>query len=99
MTTEVKEKPYKALAEWVRNDSKIYPKTTKVETFKAWPFNLSAETLNEYISAMLEDEEYKDIHLIKASTGVLYLYSDKYLTEPGAKYLVERLEVGIYENP
>ena len=87
------------IAATVREDSEIYPRPTSIEFFKNPVFNIDAVALEAEVENTLNNPEYQDIKKIMASTGVLYLYSDKHLTEPHARALVEWEEVGRHENP
>ena len=44
-------------------------------------------------------EQYKDIKLIEASTGAIYLHSDRFLDPDWAQSLVEWEEVGKNASP
>lgn len=87
------------IAMTVRDDSKIYPRLTRIEYFLVPPFNIKPEELEVHIARTLEREEYKDIKLLIASTEVHYLFSDLYIGEAYAKTLMEWEEVEQYENP
>jgi len=82
--------PCFAIAETVREESKIYPRATNVELFKYKPFKMARDKLDTYIARTLE--EYKDIKLIKTSTGVVYLHSTQYMDEAQAERFVEWYE-------
>ena len=87
------------IAGTVRDDSRIYPRLTKIEYFLTPLFNIEHEELEAHIASTLEREEYKDIKLLIASTGAHYLYSDLYIEAPYAKSLVEWEEVEQHDNP
>ena len=87
------------IATTVRDDSKTYPRPTHVEFFQAKLFNIPPDEFDSTVAHMLEQEEFKDIKLIVASTGARFLYSELYINETYARSLVEWEEVGQYENP
>lgn len=87
------------IAMTVRDDSKAYHRVTHIEFFQAKLFNIAPEEFDSTIAQMLEQEEFKDIKLLVASTGARFLYSDLYIDDFYAKNLAEWEEVGQYENP
>lgn len=89
--------PCAAIADTVRSDSKTYPRPTNVSLFKQRPFRMTADELDIVIPRTVET--YDDIKLIQASTGAVYLYSDRYMKTALAKSHVQWLEVEQYENP
>ena len=91
--------PVAAIAATVREESRIYPRPTKIELFKERVFNIDPDELETHIASVLEHQKFNDIKLIHASTGAHYLYSNLHLNEDYAKSLVEWEEVEQYENP
>jgi hypothetical protein len=91
--------PYEQIAVPVREHSKIYPRATSLEELKDSAYGLDPERLRGLVDEMLQMEQYSDIKLITASTGALYLYSERYLTAPHAESLVHWEEVERHENP
>ena len=91
--------PVAIIADTVRDDSRIYPRLTNLDMFKAPVFKIDFDEMGKYTSELTKSPEYNDIKLIKASTGVIYLYSDLYFNPDLAKATVEWEEVGRYENP
>jgi hypothetical protein len=89
--------PCATIAETVRSDSRTYPRPTNVSHFKQPPFRIKDDVLAVCIPQTLET--YEDIKLIKASTGAVYLYSDRYMKSELAKSHVHWLEVEQYQNP
>ena len=87
------------IASTVREESETYPRPTSIEFFKSPVFNIDPAILEAEVERTLGQPEYQDIKKIIASTGVTYLYSDQYLTEPHARGLVEWEEVGRHDNP
>lgn len=89
----------KMVADTVRKESKTYPRPTSSKLFTLRPFNLSKEQFDGVLEQLKKKEEYKDIQESKASNGVLYLYSDEYMTKAHANSLTEWLEVEQRQNP
>jgi hypothetical protein len=87
------------VAERIRNDSKRFPKTTNPKSFFNEPFRIKKDELDEIFKQFRNNDEYKDIKESKASNGVVYVYSDKYLTQVYADALTETQEVINKENP
>ncbi len=90
--------PVATIVETVREESRIYPRPTKVEVFKEPVFNINSGELWTYVEQIVEQEEFGDIQLIQASTGVHYLYSTQYLDADHAKSLIEWEEVERFRN-
>lgn len=86
------------VVEIVRNESKIYPRPTSIEIFKLAPFNTIDLDMNIVLENVLKNGD-TDIKIIKASNGVKYLYSEKYMTLGHARGLCEWIEVGQFQNP
>ena len=92
--------PVATIAETVRDESRIYPRPTKVDLFTVEIFNINPDRLGEYIAELVKNPEYGDIKQLKASTGATYLYSTLYIkSEDWVKYMVEWEEVGRHQNP
>ena len=91
--------PAATIAETVREESKIYPRPTHVDSFKGQVFNISSGELEAFISKSLKHDDFHDIKVLRASTGARYLYSSKYLSADYAMALVEWQEVGEENNP
>lgn len=91
--------PLITIAETVRDESRIYPRPTNTHLFTQPPFSLKRDQLNEYIATLMQEEEYQDIQKIVASTGAVYLYSTKHLSQALARSMVYSEEVERYENP
>jgi hypothetical protein len=89
--------PCATIAETVRSDSRTYPRPTNVSLFRQPPFRMSADELEAAISRTLA--AYEDIQRIEASTGAVYLYSNRFMKDALAKSHVRWLEVEQYENP
>jgi D-alanine-D-alanine ligase-like ATP-grasp enzyme len=51
------------------------------------------------VENLLRQPEYQDIKKIVATTGAIYLYSDKYLDPGAAQWQVQWEEVERHNNP
>ena len=91
--------PSATIVATVREESRIYPRPTRLSMFAAPVFRIDPDALGRYAHAIVAGTEYPDIKLVEASTGVIYLYSDTYLSEAWVKSTVEWEEVGQRENP
>ncbi|MBI5652769.1 MAG: hypothetical protein HZC40_20330 [Chloroflexi bacterium] len=91
--------PFTTIAETVREESRVYPRPTKVELFYEPLFQIEQCQMEPLIANMLRRQEYHDIRKVVASTGAIYLYSDHYLKPGQAEYWVEWEEVGRAQNP
>lgn len=90
--------PCTAVAETVREESRIFPRPTKVELFYAPVFQIDPGQMETVVENTLRRPEFADIRKIVATTGAIYLFSDKYM-EPGqAETLVRWEEVDKYRN-
>lgn len=85
--------------ETVREDSRIYPRPTPLDFFRASPFGLNPEQVEDILSRIRERGDCGDIRESRASNGARYLYSTLYLTVAHAEALTEWNEVGQAENP
>ena len=91
--------PRAAIAATVREESRLYPRPTNLSVFAAPVFKINALELETYAEQVVSRPEYKDIKLVRASTGAIYLYSDTYLHPDLARATAEWEEVGRYQNP
>lgn len=90
---------YNMVADRIRNDSKRFPKTTNPKIFINEPFRMKNDELDELFNQFKNNDEYGDIKESMASNGVVYVYSNKYLTQVYADALTEMQEVTNKENP
>jgi hypothetical protein len=88
-----------AIAETVREDSRVYPRPTPVEIFSEAPFRISKDSLSAAMEEITGDPRYSDIRLVCASDGSRYLFSSIYLDASQAKSIAEWTAVGLLENP
>lgn len=73
------------IAQTVRENSEIYPRPTSVEYFEYEPFSLELAEVFAHLTVMESLEEYADIRRVTVSNGMVYLYSDRFMTEPQAQ--------------
>jgi hypothetical protein len=91
--------PLATIAETVREESRVYPRPTDIRLFTASPFDMAWDEIQVHMAQLLEQETYGDIVKLVASTGTVYLFSEKHMTRAHARSLVEWEEVERYENP
>ncbi len=91
--------PYELIASTVREESETYPRPTTAILFKEPPFLLDQQQVEGLAREMAQLEQYRDVKPIRATTGALYLYSDRFLDAEWARSLVEYEEVGRFNNP
>ena len=90
--------PFAAMAETVREESEVYPRPTPASTFKNPVFKLDSEQVEQLAREIVQLPEYADIKLLTATTGALYLYSERHLGKDYAESLMEWEEVGKYKS-
>lgn len=88
--------PAYLIAQTVRENSEIYPKPTSLEFFEADPFGLEFDDVLTYMKAILMDEACADIKPVTVSNGMVYLYSDKFLSEAQAQAMAQWVEVDMH---
>jgi hypothetical protein len=86
--------PYETIAATVREESELYPRPTPIAALRNPTFGLEADRVEQLAREVVQLEQYKDIKLIEASTGAIYLHSDRFLDAEWARSLVEWEEVG-----
>lgn len=91
--------PARLIAETVRDESKVYGRTTSISTFADAPFSLPAVQVEEILTGLRSTAEFADICSCTASNGAIFLYSSKYLDQGYAESLTEWNEVGRQMNP
>ena len=91
--------PLLLIAETVRENSKVYPRPIRRETFKNEPFELTEEEISTCLQKMKEEDQYKDIVQTTTSEGTVFLYSTLHLEADYASMLAEWVDVGQYKNP
>lgn len=90
--------PYEIIAATVREESELYPRPTPVESLKNPTFGLDPDRVEETARDLVRLPRYEDIKTLEASTGALYLYSDRHLDKDWAESMMEWEEVGRYES-
>ncbi len=87
------------IADTIRNDSKIYPRTTDIKLFTKSPYNFKEKELMDILGQLMKSEGYEDIKESRASNNALYLYSELHLSKAYADSLTEWIEVTSLECP
>ncbi len=90
--------PYETIAATVREESETYPRPTPIAALRNPTFGLDADRVEQLAREMVQLDRYADIKLIEASTGAIYLHSDRFLDPEWARSLVEWEEVGKYKS-
>lgn len=85
--------PCVTIAETVREESRVYPRPTKVELFYTPVFNIDPDQLEMVVEQTLKRPEFQDIKKVIASTQAVYLYSDKHMVAPQVERWVQWQEV------
>lgn len=90
----------RTIVETVREESRVYPRPTKVSLFTSQVFGIPASTLQPCIVRVLNSPEYSDIRkLVHPATEAEYLYSTLHLNEENAYSLMKWLEEGNHAEP
>ena len=76
------------IANKVREDSKNLAKSTNVDSLATLDPGLEAAKVEASLVDMENDDRYRDIKSVIASTGAVYLYSEIYITKSYADILV-----------
>lgn len=90
--------PCRVIAQTVREESQLYPRPTCSLLFHLPPYELSPDALPSHLEEIRRREEMQDIRSFQASTGVLYLYSERHMSLAHARGLAEWVEVEQFEN-
>jgi hypothetical protein len=93
------ENPLWLIAEVVRENSQLYPRPVRIDSFQEQPFGLTREEMEECLATMGEQREYQDIAQTITSVGTPFLYSKLHLDPDHAFTLAEWLDVGQVNNP
>lgn len=92
--------PCAAIAETVRDESRIYPRPTCILLFLEKMFGVNEDDLKSIVCKTLERAEYNDIKaMVHPVTGGVYLYSNKYLDEERSFTMMDYEEVIKPANP
>jgi hypothetical protein len=92
---------YATIAETVREESKIYPRTTNVAIFREQKvYGIPPDELEAIIADTLRKPAYADIKkIVHPTTGAVHLYSNQYINEDQAWAMMDWVEVGLANNP
>lgn len=94
-----KNNPVEQLCDRVRECSRIYPRPVLLGAFQDEPFNFTPEELQEILKKLPEDPKTNDIKFTQSSLGTVYLYSNRYLDDDYADFLVEHIDVDLVMSP
>jgi hypothetical protein len=87
-----------AIAELVRDRSRILPRPTSIATFRDPVFGIDLALLDEAVARTLA--RHADIRkLVHPETGAAYLYSSRWLDDVQAFSMIDWEEVGAARNP
>ncbi|MEI7670962.1 MAG: hypothetical protein WCK00_02495 [Deltaproteobacteria bacterium] len=89
------------IVETVREESRIYPRTTNAAIFhEQQVYGVPPGDLEAVITDILQRSEFADIkRIVHPSTRAVHLYSDRYITEGSAWAMMDWEEVGRANNP
>lgn len=89
------------IAGTVREESRIYPRTTNVAIFRDQEvYGIPSSDLEGIVAEILRKPEYADIQkIVHPATGAVHLYSDRYITADRAWAMMDWEEVGRANNP
>jgi hypothetical protein len=91
--------PLLMIADTVRENSRVYPRPIRRETFKNTPFDLTDDEIAACLEQIHIEDRYEDIRQTVSSEGTVFLYSTRHLDPDHASMLAEWLDVGQYRNP
>ncbi len=84
----------------VRENSQQIPEPTPVRFFaETEMFELTPEDVEQLICEFAEDPLYEDVRTVKASNGVVFFYSERFMSEALAHLRAEWIAVGQYLSP
>lgn len=87
------------IVETVREESRIYPRPTKVSIFTSQVYGIPAATLHPCIVRVLNSPEYSDIRkLVHPESESEYLYSNLHMNEEHAYSLMKWMEEGNHSD-
>ncbi len=87
------------IVDTVREESRLYPRPTKVSAFASQVYGIPPTTLHPCIVRVLNSTEYADIRkLVHPETEAEYLYSNLHMTEEQAVALMKWMEDGRKPN-
>jgi hypothetical protein len=92
--------PCWAIAELVRDRSRVMPAPTQLTVFREAVFDIPPEALDATLEELLGKAEFADIQkLVHPKTRAVYLYSDRFLDAARAFEIMDWDEVGVFRNP
>lgn len=94
-----KNNPIEQLCDRVRECSRVYPRPVLLGSFQDEPFNFTPEELQEILQKIPEDPKTSDIKFTESSLGTVFLYSNRYLDDDYADFLVEHIDVDLVMSP
>jgi len=99
MRARVKD-PCWAIAEMVRDRSRIMPAPTRTTVFREAVFEIDPALLDGIVEELLRKAGFEDLkRIVHPKTKATYLYSDRYLDESRAIEIMDWEEVGAARNP
>ena len=92
---------YVTIAETIREESRIYPRTTNVTIFRDQSvYGVPSGELETVLDNLLEKPEYSDIkRIVHPVTQAIHLFSETYISEASAWAMMDWEEVGRANNP
>jgi hypothetical protein len=89
------------IAETIREDSRLYPRTTNVTIFRDQKvYGVPSQDLETVLWHLVRRPEYADIkRIVHPETRAVHMYSDTYITEASAWAMMDWEEVGQANNP
>jgi hypothetical protein len=92
--------PCWAIAELVRDRSRIMPAPTRATVFQDAVFQIEPGKLDALIADLLRKDGCSDVkRIVHPKTKAVYLYSERFLDERRAFDIMDWEEVGILKNP
>lgn len=79
----------RTIAHMVRFNCKTYPSPTPLYYFMRSPYNCTKTQLDQALRMIQKDPETADIQTVTAFNGILYMYSDKIMSQKYAKALAD----------
>jgi len=79
----------RTIAHMVRFNCKTYPSPTPLYYFMRSPYNYTKTQLDQALRMIQKDPETADIQTVTAFNGILYMYSDKIMSQKYAKALAD----------
>ncbi len=93
MTINIAEGMQIRIAEKIRDDSQNLTRLTSAGTVNLLLSDLEANNVTVNLADIQKDKRYQDIKSVVASTGIVYLYSETYITKSQAEVLVQTEDI------